>query len=125
MRGIKKYLLDKGSEMPHIGALLQTYFDTHRTYQAALARAIHREPKTLLKYKKNHSLQAAILWEISHALKHNFFADLAVSLPSTFSSNGNAIVEQKDKEIAVLQAEVVRLQQDKELLLRVVQGEKK
>jgi hypothetical protein len=125
MREIKKHLLTQGSEMPHVGALLQTYFDTHRTYQAALARAIQREPKTLLKYKKNHSLQAAALWEISHALKHNFFADLAASLPPTFSSNDNTIVAQKDREIAVLQAEIVRLQQDKELLLRVVQGEKK
>lgn len=125
MRGIKKYLLNKGSEMPHLGALLQTYFNKHRIYQAALARAIQREPKTLYKYKKNHSLQAAILWEICHALKHNFFADLAALLPPTFSIDNNDILEQKDKEIAVLQAEVVRLQQDKDLLLRAMHQEKK
>lgn len=125
MRGEKKYLLHKGSEMPHIGKLLQGFMDKNRTYQAALARAIQRDPRTIIQYRKSHSIQAAILWELSHALKHNFFADLADELPATFNRSNNSIVEQKDKEIAVLQAEIVRLQQDKDLLLSIVNGEKK
>jgi hypothetical protein len=120
MSGAKKYLLNKGAEMPHIGALLQTYIDSHRTYQAALARAIQREPKTLLKYKKSHSMQAAILWELSHALKHNFFADLAAAMPDTFTRNSDSEPNAKEEQIAALQAENARLQQDKELLMRVM-----
>jgi hypothetical protein len=125
MRGEKKYLLNKGAEMPHIGALLQTYFEKKRTYQAALARAIKRTPKTLYQYKKNHSLQAAILWEISHALKHNFFADLGDELPDTFSRNSDEIPNEKDKQIATLQTKIDLLEQEKELLLRVVQDAKR
>jgi hypothetical protein len=124
MKGENKYLLHKGAEMPHLGELLEKHIEEHRIYQSALARVMHRVPKTIQYYKKNHSMQAAILWEISHALKHNFFADLADELPDTFSRNNSNIVEQKDKEIAVLQNELVRLQQDKELLLRIVQGGK-
>jgi hypothetical protein len=36
----------------------------------------------LATYGKNSTLQTAILWEICHALKHNFFADIAAQLPS-------------------------------------------
>ena len=125
MKGENKYLLHKGAEMPHLGELLQKHIAERRIYQSALARVMDRVPKTIQYYKKNHSIQAAILWELSHALKHNFFADLADELPDTFSRSNNNIVEQKDKEIAVLQAEIVRLQQDKDLLLRIVNGEKK
>lgn len=111
--------------MPHIGGLLQTYITKNNTPQSALARAIHREPRTIVKYKKNHSLQAAILWELSHALKHNFFADLAAALPNTFTRIGDDVPEPKDVAIAALQAEVARLQQDKELLMRIVDGKEK
>lgn len=125
MRGERKYLLYKGSEMPHIGTLLRTYMDKNRIYQAALARAVQRNYRTLIQYKNNHSLQAAIIWELSHALKHNFFADLADALPDTFTCDSDNIPNEKDEQIASLQAEVVRLQQDKELLLRIVQDAKK
>jgi transcriptional regulator with XRE-family HTH domain len=121
MHGEKKYILNNGSGMPHIGALLQAYFKQKRTYQSALARAIKREPQTLYKYKRNHSLQAAILWELSHALEHNFFADLAAALPDTFSRNSDSEPDEKEEQIATLQAEIVRLKQDKELLMRIMQ----
>jgi hypothetical protein len=125
MKEGNKYLLLKGAEMPHLGELLQKHIEKHRIYQSALARVMHRVPKTVQYYKKNHSMQAAILWELSHALKHNFFADLADELPGDFSRNSDNIPDQKDKDIATLQAEIVRLQQDKDLLLSIVQGEKK
>lgn len=120
MRGEKKYLANKGSEMPHIGNMLQAYIDRNRTYQAALARAIHREPQTVLKYKKNHSIQTAILWELCHALKYNFFADLAAALPDTFGRSNNDALDEKDKAITALQAEVTRLQQEKDLLVQLI-----
>jgi hypothetical protein len=40
-----------------------------------------------LKYIKNNSIQTGILLEISHALQHNFFQDIANALPRHFSQN--------------------------------------
>jgi hypothetical protein len=122
MHGSRKYLLSKGGEMPHNGNMLQAYVDEHRTYQAALARAINRNPRTLLLYKKSHSIQTAILWELSHALKHNFFADLADALPETFSRGRNAEAEETAEEIAVLKVELTRLQTENNLLMRITKG---
>jgi hypothetical protein len=116
VRGERKYLLYKGLEMPHLGEMLQTYFDRKRTYQAALARAIKREPDTLRKYKQQHSLQAAILWELSHALKYNFFADLAAALPADFEKASSSEMDEKNAEIADLRNQVALLERDKELL---------
>ncbi|MFA6059786.1 MAG: hypothetical protein WC756_16395 [Taibaiella sp.] len=120
MKGENKYLLRTGAEMPHLGELLQKYITEHRVYQSALARIMGRVPKTIQYYKKNHSMQAAILWELSHALKHNFFADLAAALPDTFTRNSDSEPDAKEEQIATLQAENARLLQDKELLMRVM-----
>lgn len=121
MSGEKKYLLYKGSEMPHIGEMLNAYIVSNRIYKAALARAMNRNARTLLQYRKNHSVQAAILWEVSHALRHNFFADMAAALPPSFTSKGDGEPDIKDQRIAALEAEVLRLQQDKDLLLQLMQ----
>lgn len=108
-----------GTTMPHLGEMLQSYFDRKRTYQAALARAINREPDTLRKYKQRHSLQAAILWELSHALKYNFFADLAAALPADFEKASSLSIDEKDAEIADLRNQVAQLQRDKDLLMEM------
>jgi hypothetical protein len=122
MRGEKKYLLNKGAEMPRIGGLLQAYMDKHNIYQAALARAIQRDPRTIIQYRKSQSIQAAIIWELSHALKYNFFADLAAALPDTFGCNNAGEPDKKDELIASLQADIEKLQGEKELLMSIVKG---
>ena len=107
--------------MPHIGAMLHTYMESNRIYKAALARALNRNVRTLLQYTKNHSVQAAILWEMSHALQHNFFADLAALLPASFTSNSDREPDKREEKIAALEVNLLRLQQDKDLLLLIMQ----
>lgn len=63
-----------------VGLLLRNYIKQHRIYKSALARAVNRHPTTLQDLIKKPSLQTTILWEISVALKHNFFADIAAQL---------------------------------------------
>jgi type III secretory pathway component EscV len=115
-----KYLKHTGDEVPHIGQILTAYYKKKKIYQAALARDMNRTVNTMVSYKKNHSMQTAVLWELCHVLKYNFFADLAVALPDTFGRNNNEALEEKDKEITTLQAEVTRLQQEKDLLVHLI-----
>jgi len=41
--------------------------------------------RTLAGYEKNSAIQTAVLWELCHALKHNFFLDIACQLPAEFT----------------------------------------
>lgn len=115
-----KYLQESFDDAPHIGQMLAGYYKKKKIYQAALSRDMGRSVPTMANYKKNHSIQIAILWKLCHVLKYNFFADLAAALPDTFGRNSNEELDEKDKEITALQAEVTRLQQEKDLLVHLI-----
>jgi len=87
-----------------------------------LARDMGRAVNTLAVYKKNNSIQTAVLWQLCHVLKYNFFADIAATMPSSFGYNGSDVPGEKDEELIKLRAEVTRLQMDKELLMEVLKG---
>lgn len=82
----QKYIVNQTSDQLNTGELLKKYFLEHRIRKAALARAINRNKNMVLKYQKQSTIQVAILWEISVALKHNFFADIASKLPPDFTT---------------------------------------
>ena len=107
MKHDQKYLT-QASTAPHTGELLKDFFKKRRIRKAALSRLINRSPKTLATYGKNSTLQTAILWEICHALKHNFFADIAVQLPSTYTTQDDRIAA-LEQEIALLKAKIESL----------------
>ena len=100
------------SDAPHTGDMLTEYYTSHRTREFALARVLNRNNDTVAGYKKRGSIQSAILWEISNALKHNFFADLAAQLPATYTTNApdpaaeaNARIAELEQELAIVKAE--------------------
>ena len=72
---------------PHAGALLTNYIKTHRIYQSALGRVLGLRPASIQSYKRRAALQSDTLWSLSHALKHNFFADIAALLPAVFTTD--------------------------------------
>jgi hypothetical protein len=61
----------------HVGKILKSYIDKHKIAKSALARKIKRGDSTIIHYQKSASIQISIVNELCHALKHNFFADLA------------------------------------------------
>lgn len=119
----KKYLSGK-DDMPSIGALLTEYIEHQRIYQAALARDMQRNITTIVSYKKRHSIQAGILWELSHVLQHNFFADLAVRLPDTFTGALAALKTEHMEAIARMEEATEKLQREN-LLLRELLRERR
>ena len=104
--------------MIHIGNLIHAYFEEKRIRRAALARKMDINLMNLMKMEKKESLQTSRLLEISTILQHNFFMDIAQSLPETFTTNKD-IFEEKNLEIAQLKKEVEKLTIERDVLLKV------
>lgn len=104
--------------MIHIGNLIHSFFEEKRIRRATLARKMNINLMNLMKMEKKESLQTARLLEIATILQHNFFMDIAQTLPATFSTNKD-IFEEKDKEIAQLKKEVEKLTIERDLLLKI------
>lgn len=105
----------------HVGQLLKDYFTKKRTYKSALARKIGKDDATILRYQKSPALKSSILIELSYALKHNLFADIADLLPKTFTTNAvqdvskDEIIKELEEENRILKAEVA-------VLLKAIRG---
>jgi len=118
---MKNYTLYKLEEFPmsHMGEMLRHYFLNNRTRKSSLARILGVAPSVITAYKKRPSLQCGILWRLSYALNHNFFADLAAQLPTAFTNNV-PIDTSKEVEIAHLREENKQLKTQVETLEKVM-----
>lgn len=105
----------------NIGEIITNYFETKRIRRAALARKMGILLQSLLSYQKKTSLQTDKLWELSHALEHNFFADIAAQLPANFTTTTNIQAENQQK-MAALEKEIEKLKIEKEMLMEMVRG---
>ena len=104
--------------MIHIGNLLNAYFTKKRTRRAALARLMNMNLASLMEYEKKESIQTARLLELCIHLKHNFFMDIAQTLPLDFSTNQD-VFEAKNQEIAQLKKEVEKLTIESDVLFKI------
>lgn len=117
----KKYL-QKASESPiHVGEILKKYIDSKRIFKSALARKLNRSDSTILQYQKRKTLQIAILIELTNALKHNFFSDIAALFPPEYPSNV-AVDNSKDLRIAELEQQIKILEAEKAVLVSVMKS---
>jgi hypothetical protein len=101
------------------GELLKNYFDAKRIRKAALSRLLGKKLNTLMYYEKSKSIQTQTLLQISVALKHNFFMDIAMMLPNDYSTNDDLFKEKNDR-IKELERDVELLTKEKELLMEVL-----
>jgi hypothetical protein len=77
----KKYLNQGAFAYPHIGNLISKQLSLQNLPKSELARRIGVKTSVIYPYLKQESLQFGILWKISIAMNHNFFADLMSYLP--------------------------------------------
>ena len=116
---IQKKYSTQANPSPDTGMMLKAFFKKRRISKAALARTMNRAYKTLIAFTKGKTIQTALLWEISHALKHNFFADIATQLPDGYTTSAPADTA-KDTRIAELQKENDLLQAKYDALVEVM-----
>ena len=107
------------------GKLLNDFIIKNRITKAHLGRDINRDGVSINHYIANTSIQTGILMDISYALKHNFFHDIANYLPEEFTKteliDHVKATAEKDKLnlIENLQEEIKVLRIQNELLLKV------
>ena len=101
------------------GALLTSHFRAKRIRKSALSRVMGCHLSSIKGYQSKPSLQTKILWQLCHALKHNFFRDMADQLPAEFTVT--AIPDDsKDRRIAELERQIEVLQAEKAVLLEAI-----
>ncbi len=103
----KKFTATEGA--PHIGRVLKEYISKKRLNRGVLAKMLARSYSTVYKYQESPSMQTNILWELSTAMKHNFFMDLAAQLPPEFTTNA------PDPTLALLE-HIADLEEENKLL---------
>ncbi len=101
--------------IPDTGAMLRAYFKKHRIYQSALGRALGRDYDAVNDYKKRTKMLTSTLWQISVALRHNFFADIAAQMPKEYPTDA-PVDDTKDRRINELETELMKVRAERDLL---------
>lgn len=96
------------NELPHIGALLTEHFKKKRLFKAAFYRDMGMSSSMLQYYFTKKECKMSVLYQACHVLKHNFFRDIANSLPPEFEPKAG--LPEHEAEIARLQQENKELQ---------------
>ncbi|MDN3725535.1 hypothetical protein QRD02_14210 [Aequorivita sp. SDUM287046] len=105
---------------PNVGEMLAQRIKARRISKAAVSRAMHRAPETILEFTKRPSLQTEVLWQLCTVMKHNFFLDLAAQLPAEFTTNAPDQTLPLQQRIAALEEENKVLTTKVETLMAVV-----
>ena len=96
----------------HVGHLVWRVLINGNQKRTVLAKATNRSLTTISRQLRKPSMQIAELFEFCHAVKHNFFYDLAASLPAEYSSATLQVVEKH----TAMEEEISKLLQENELL---------
>ena len=103
------------ADMPHPGNLIDNYLKEKRIFKSALARKLNVNIKTLIRVRSLNDLSISWLWSLSHAVKHNFIADIAVQLPSDYTGALQDALAEKDKTITTLQSELDAMTKERDI----------
>ena len=117
--------MKKSNNNINTGKILDDYLTKNRIAKASLGRKINRDRVSVLRYTQNISIQTGILLDICHALKYNFFQDLANALPRDFAfqevidTERIAIENERQALIEKLKNENNTLKIQNELLMKI------
>lgn len=108
--------VSKRKEGLHTGRLINEVLISKRITRAALARATQRSSSNIAELVRSPSTQAYILWEMSQALNHNLFADLAARLDTATEGR----LQEGKVTVESLQKELQQLREERDVLMRAL-----
>ena len=94
----RKYKNGKGEHYPVIGNFIHYHIVQHKIKKAEVARQLGILPTGLNDYFKRDTLQFAILWKLSLALKHNFIAQLGEYVPFPYENKREKALKKELQE---------------------------
>ena len=103
----------------HIGKMVREYIDLKRYKRTVVAKWVGMGSTGIYAYEKRASMETGSLLRFCHALKYNFFMDIANAMPPEYAYS-KLEVSPRDQEIADLKQEVALLKRDNELLKELV-----
>lgn len=108
----------KGNTIPglDVGKLIRGQQMRQRVTHAVLARRLKRNQSAIKRVLYNSSVQTYLVWELSVALKHNFFADLAQQLDAATEGK----LEKQTTELEELKLEYARVKEERDYLRKAV-----
>jgi hypothetical protein len=95
----------------HVGELLTAKLKELHVTNIELARRINRPHSAIAPMRKQPSMQAYMLWEVSVALKYDFFSALSESMHrlhpevSSATASDKAVIASLEKELAAVKEE--------------------
>ncbi|MFL9829922.1 transcriptional regulator [Flavobacterium sp. ST-87] len=112
-----KYKNGKGEHYPVIGNFIHYHIVQHKIKKVEVARQLGILPTGLNEYFKKESLQFAILWKLSLALKHNFIAQLGEYVPFPYENKREkALKKELDEKNAYIQKLEIQLETLREMI---------
>ena len=96
--------------------MLKRLLHQKRITHAVLARRLERNQSTIRNMVKGNTLQTYLVWELSVALNHNFFSDLAAQLNAATEGK----LEQQQTELEQLKLEYARIKEERDYLRKAV-----
>ncbi len=108
----------------NVGNLIAAKIKEQKAYKSDIAKKIGREPAAIFPIVKRPSLQTYLLWEISEAIGHNFFHEIAEALDEKTKytlTNGKQKEKQKIEE---LEKENEKLKLEVEILKDILKEKK-
>lgn len=107
----------------HIGNMIKNYIDSKNLKRSAIANLMNTPNTAIYAYEKRDSLKTGTVMRICHALKYNFFMDIANSLPAEYDYDHSLSVV-KDVLIEQQKTEITRLTNENSLLKELITGKK-
>lgn len=100
----------------NVGRLVTTEQKRQRLTHAILARRMSRDQSSVKSMLSHTSIQTYLVWELSVALNHNFFADLAQQLNAATEGK----LEQQTTELQQLKQEHEKLKEEHAYLKKAI-----
>lgn len=108
----------KGNTIPglDIGQMVRSKQQQRRVTHAVLARRLSRDQSAIKRILYNSSIQTYLVWELSVALKHNFFTDLAQQLDAATEGK----LEKQVTELDELKLEYARVKEERDYMRKAL-----
>ncbi len=99
-----------------IGSMLTEKLKEFHLTNAEVGRRINRPHSSLYPLRRQPSMQAYMLWEISIAMNYDFFAAISSELQQK-----HPLIKSEHAAIAALQKELAEVKQERDTLKKVVE----